>query len=164
MHSKDPIVSFNDFDENQLVADVAEVEKHIPHRHQMRLIDGILFECAETMRCVGVRTVRDDEFWVSGHFPGKPIMPGIVACECAAQVSAYYASKFKLFGGVMGLGSLDSVKFRGPIRPGDRLILMIARERFRKNMLFKSQFQIFVNQTLVTEGIIKGVPLPDDAI
>ena len=162
--SKEPIVEFSDFDENKLIADKATIESYIPHRDHLSLLDGILFECEESKRVVGMKDVRDDEFWVSGHFPQKPLMPGVVACECAAQVSAYYASKFKIVDGVVGLGSLDQVKFRGPIVPGQRLILMIERKKFRRGFLFVSHFQIFIDKELAVDGLIKGVPLPADVL
>lgn len=164
MTTKEPLVGFDEFDENKIISDAAAIDSYIPQRHEMRQLDAIIFECEETMRCVGYKDLKDDEFWVNGHFPGSPLMPGVVACECACQVSAYYASKFKLVDGTMGLGSLDSVKFRGPMRPGDRLIMMIARRKYRPNMLFNCQFQIFIDKELVVDGVIKGVPLPEGFI
>jgi len=161
---KDPIVDFNDFDDNKFIVDKSEIETYIPHREQMSMLDGIVFECGETHRVVGIKDVRDDEFWVNGHFPQKPLMPGVVACECAAQVSAYYASKFKVVEGILGLGSLDKVKFRGPISPGQRLHLMIQRKRHRPGVMFVSHFQIFVEQNLVVDGLIKGVLLPAEVL
>ncbi|HMO15514.1 MAG TPA: beta-hydroxyacyl-ACP dehydratase [Pirellulaceae bacterium] len=157
---KDPIVDFADFDVNRLIADKATIETYIPHRGEMSFLDGILFECGDSNRSVGIKNVQDNEFWVAGHFPQMPVMPGVVACECAAQLSAYHASRFKMVDGILGLGSLDIVKFRGRIVPGDQLVLMISRKKFRPGQLFISHFQIFVEKVLVVDGLIKGVLLP----
>ncbi len=164
MLSKEPIVAFDKFDENRVIADRSVIDSYIPHRFEMAQVDGILFENADNMTCVGFKDVAADEFWVRGHFPGNPIMPGVIACECAAQVSAYFAAKYKMVDGVMGLGSIDNVKFRGPIRPGQRMIVMITRKKYRVGMLFTSHFQIFVERTLVADGLVKGMQLPADVL
>ena len=106
------------------------------------------------------RDISDDAFWVRGHFPERPLMPGVLICECAAQLSSYYALKTKLVdNGYVGLGGLESVKFRGPVVPGDRLIVMLKKGRARRNAMFAASFQGFVDGNLVIDGIIKGVAL-----
>ena len=87
-------------------------------------------------------------------------MPGVLMCECAAQLSSYFAIKTKLVdNGYVGLGGLDSVRFRGPVVPGNRLIVMLKRGKVRRNRIFSAEFQGFVDETLVVEGVVKGVAL-----
>lgn len=158
--SKEQIVAFSDFDPNVSIATKSDIEQINPHRHELALLDGILFEDKESGRAVGYHDVRDDEFWVRGHFPEKALMPGVVICECAAQLCAYFAKRSKLLEDcIIALGGLDEVKFRGPVVPGDRLITMLEKTKGRRNVLIVGRFQCFVGEELVVEGVIKGVAL-----
>lgn len=162
-HLKERIVDFSEFDENSILASKEEIEKINPHRHELALLDGILFEDEPSGRAVGFHDVRDDEFWVRGHFPEKALMPGVVICECAAQLCAFFARRSGLLEDcIIALGGLDEIKFRGPVVPGDRLITMLQKTKGRRNVLIVGRFQCFVNQELVVEGIIKGVALRGD--
>jgi 3-hydroxyacyl-[acyl-carrier-protein] dehydratase len=155
---KDPIVEFSKFDTDQLIVDREGILAVNPHRFEMMLLDGVLY--VDEDRAVGFKDVTDQEFWVRGHFPERPIMPGVLICESAAQLSAYFASTKRLLdSGVVGLGGLESVRFRAPVVPGDKLILMLRRGRVRKNVMFMTEFQAFVNETLVADGLVKGVAL-----
>lgn len=80
-------------------------------------------------------------------------------CEAAAQLSSYYTLKNKLMEGVIGFGGMDEVRFRGVVRPGDRFVIM-CRLLKSPRVIITCEFQCFVDQDLVCEGIIKGVPLP----
>jgi 3-hydroxyacyl-[acyl-carrier-protein] dehydratase len=113
---------------------------------------------------VGYKDVTHNEFWCRGHMPGMPVMPGVVMCEAAAQLCTYLSQKYDLLGTKMvGLGALDEVRFRDPVYPGDRLIVVAALVKVRRQAIVVSRFQEFVGQSLVCEGIIKGVPLPEKA-
>ncbi len=157
---KNLIVDFSEFDEYKIVCGRAEIERLNPHRFELSLIDGILFEDMEGGRCVGFHDVREDEFWVRGHFPNFPLMPGVLICETAAQLCSYFATKTKLVGSkIIALGGLDEIRFRAPVRPGSRLITMLKRERVRENVMINGRFQCFVNRELACEGLIKGVAI-----
>ena len=87
-------------------------------------------------------------------------MPGVLMCECAAQLSAYFAvTQNMVDNGLVGLGALDDVRFRGPVVPGNTLIVMLRRGKFRHNRMFNAEFQGFVDTNLVVSGSIKGVAL-----
>lgn len=159
-HAKDAIVDFSEFDLDKVVADQEAIMKINPHRFELLLLDGILYQTEE--RAVGYKDITEDMFWVRGHFPDRPLMPGVLICECAAQLSSYFAIITKMVdGGYVGLGGLESVRFRGPVQPGDKLVLMLRRGKVRRNAMFKADFQGFVNETLVVDGVIKGVALND---
>ena len=133
-----------------------------PHRFELLLLDGVLY-CSED-RAVGYLDVQPDAFWVRGHFPDRPLMPGVLICESAAQLSSYYAIKTGLVSnGVVGLGGLSDVRFRNPVVPGNRLLLMLKKGKARVNAMFNAEFQGFVDGTLVVDGVIKGVALRDEA-
>jgi 3-hydroxyacyl-[acyl-carrier-protein] dehydratase len=160
LSKNDPIVDFSEFDMANPIATREQIDQINPHRFEMALVDGILFEEATTCRIAGYHDVLPDEFWARGHMPNMPLMPGVLMCECAAQLSSYYAIKNKIVGdGIIGLGGLDDVKCRGMVVPGDRLVVMIQATKIRKGAMFLCDFQGFVDQKLVVSGIIKGVPL-----
>ena len=135
-------------------------------RFEMEQLSAIVYEDAAQKICVGYKDVTDQEFWVRGHFPGMPLMPGVMMCEAAAQMCSYYAKRFDLLGDVkvVGFGGLEEVRFRDPVRPGDRLYIVCKMVRVRRGAIIVCRFQGFVGQTLVVEGLIKGIPLPDDAL
>lgn len=129
-----------------------------PHRHELMLLDGICL--INENQAVGYADITEEDFWVRGHFPERPLMPGVLMCEAAAQLSAYFAKTTGLAtSGTVGLGGLDKVRFRGPVVPGDRLVLMLKKGRVRTNVMFSADFQCYVKENLVVEGVIKGVVL-----
>jgi 3-hydroxyacyl-[acyl-carrier-protein] dehydratase len=95
--------------------------------------------------------------------PGMPLMPGVIMCEAAAQLSSYYARRFNLMGGIVGFGGLEEVRFRGVVRPGDRFVIVVRLLKLRRSIM-TCEFQCFVQQNLVCEGILKGVALPVDQL
>ena len=160
MNQKQPIVPFHEFDLSRPVAARADIEAVIPHRFELSLNDGILYEDNDSGRCVGYCRVPTDAFWVRGHFPELTIMPGVLVCECAAQLTSYFALKYRqLQSNLIALGALEDVKFRGPVFPGKTLVVMIERIRNRP-MLIKVRFQAYVDETLTTEGTLIGIVLP----
>ncbi len=160
----EPIVSFDKFDVNNVLVDRAGVEEHIPQRFEMAQLDGVLYLDADTMTAVGYKDVTEDEFWVRGHMPGFPLMPGVIICESTAQLVAYMASLYDIKGGgIVGFGGIDKVKFRGMVVPGDKLIVMARKKRLRKNVMVICEIQGYVEDRLVVDGEIKGVVLPATA-
>jgi 3-hydroxyacyl-[acyl-carrier-protein] dehydratase len=97
--------------------------------------------------------------------PGLPLMPGVIMCEAAAQLSSYYVQKHNLLGADMiGLGGLEDVRFRETVRPGDRLLIVVQLVKVRRGGMIAARFQCFVGENLVCEGKIKGIPLPVEAL
>ena len=104
--------------------DAKEIEQIIPHRGNMRLVDEIR-EYSDTS-AVGVKYVRDDEFWCDGHFPGNPIMPGVLITESLAQTGAVAILSMEENKGKNALfGGIDKMKFKKMVVPGDRLKLEV---------------------------------------
>ena len=143
-----------------LVYDQEQVHERIPQRHEMALLQGIVTHDPETHFAVGIHDAPHDAFWVRGHIPGRPLMPGIVMVETAAQLSAFCSSFIVPpdEGGLFGFAGLDDCRFRGQVQPGDRLVLMAKAKRVRRNM---AQFdtQAFVGDQLVFEGVILGASI-----
>lgn len=154
------ILDFSEFDVDRVVADIEEIRRYNPQRFEMEQLTAVCYENEQTKTCVAVKDVRDDEFWVRGHMPGMPLMPGVLMCEAAAQLASYCTMKWKLIDVEMvGYGGLEGVRFRGIVRPGDRLVLVAHLLKARRAML-TCEFQGFVNRELVFEGVLKGIPLP----
>jgi 3-hydroxyacyl-[acyl-carrier-protein] dehydratase len=112
-------------DFGKVVADAQELRRVNPQRFEMEQLDAIVYVDRVRHLLVGYKDVRPDEFWIRGHMPGYPLMPGVLMCEAAAQLASYYVVITGLLkGDFIGFGGLDKVRFRGLVRPGDRLILV----------------------------------------
>jgi 3-hydroxyacyl-[acyl-carrier-protein] dehydratase len=159
--SKDLIIDFDQYDVNNVVADIEAIRKYNLQRFEMEQLSAIVYEDIETNVCVGYKDVTDEEFWVRGHMPGMPLMPGVIMCEAAAQLASYFAQKYDLMGAdVVGFGGLEEVRFRGTVLLGDRLVVAATLLKVRRKAMLIAGFQGFVNQSLVVEGKIKGIALP----
>ena len=107
---------------------VREILKHLPHRYPFVLVDRII-EIDGEHKIVGVKNVSINENFFQGHFPNRPVMPGVLICEALAQVGAIFAHNAR--GGRDGdkifvLTGLDKVKFKRPVEPGDQLRLELT--------------------------------------
>ena len=155
------IIDVSQLDLDRVVADIEDIRRYNPQRFEMEQLTAIVYEDVEGKVGVGYKDVRGDEFWARGHMPGMPIMPGVMLCECAAQLCSYLSQKYDLLGAkVLGFGGMDEVRFRDPVYPGDRLVMVAELVKVRRGALVVSRFQGFVCNALVCEGMIKGVPLP----
>jgi 3-hydroxyacyl-[acyl-carrier-protein] dehydratase len=162
---KNLILDFSAFDLDNVIANIEEIRKCIPQRLEMEQLTAIVFDDVEKGVCVGYKDVTADEFWIRGHMPGMPLMPGVIMCEAAAQLSSYYVQRHNLMGGAMlGFGGLDEVRFRGTVVPGDRLVIMAEQLQLRPGAMIRSRFQSFVRRQLVCEGQIRGIPIPIEAL
>ncbi len=161
MAHKEYIVDPDTIDFSRVVADINEIRRYNPQRFEMEQLTAIVYEDPDRMLCVGYKDVTADEFWVRGHMPGMPLMPGVVMLEAVAQACCYCSHKYKLLGDSMvGFGGLEDVRFREPVIPGDRLIVMCELLRLRKPHLLISRFQGIVRGNIVVEGKLKGIPIP----
>jgi 3-hydroxyacyl-[acyl-carrier-protein] dehydratase len=108
---------------------------------------------------IGYKDVRADEFWVRGHLPNYPILPGVLMCEAAAQLCSFYVvTQGLLQADFIGFGGLDDVKFRGRVRPGDRLVLVgKGKSIHRRKTIFNVQG--FVGPTMVFHADVIGLPM-----
>ncbi len=140
-----------------MMIDTKGIEAVIPHRGDMRMIDEIR-EINETS-AVGVKYVRDDEFWCAGHFPGKPIMPGVLQVEALAQTACFIAlnrlgeEKKDMLG---YFTTMEKIKFSHMVHPGDKLELHVELVT-SKMKLYKFHGIAFVGGKKVTEATFTAV-------
>ena len=101
------------------------IQAAIPHRPPMLLVDEIVERAENKIVCL--KTFRADEYFFQGHYPGFPIVPGVILCECAMQAGAILLSQFvKAGGGVPVATRLNDVKFKKMIRPGDTIQMEVT--------------------------------------
>ncbi len=151
-----PFIDLSTLDESRLQATRDEIYEVNPHRFEFQLLDGIYFHDWEAGLSAGFRNVRDDEFWVRGHIPGRPIFPGVLMLETAAQLVSYCVMSQKPDGGFLGFGGVDDVKFRGAVVPGQRVIMLGKMLENRQRRCIGAT-QAFVDGKMVYEGTITGL-------
>lgn len=144
---------------NEVLADQEAIRKVNPQRFEMEQLSAIVYLDPDRKLIAGYKDVRPDEFWVRGHMPDYPLMPGVLQCEAAAQLCAYYITTQGLMqGDYIGFGGLENVRFRGPVRPGDRLVMVAQGMKYsRRQAIFNVQG--FVGARMVFHADIVGVPL-----
>jgi UDP-N-acetylglucosamine acyltransferase len=131
--------------------DVKEIMKTLPHRYPFLLIDRIV-EYEERKRAVAIKNVTMNEAFFQGHFPGHPIMPGVLICEAIAQVGAFMALRLPAYEGkLVYFAGIDNVRFRKPVIPGDQLRLEVE-VIWARGSLGKMQGKALVNNEIVVEG------------
>ena len=142
--------------------DVREIFKWIPHRYPFLLVDRIVEVEAE--RIVGIKNVTVNEGFFQGHFPNRPVMPGVLICEAMAQVGAIFAYISRGGGdgqNVFVLTGLDRVKFKRPVEPGDQLRLELTCLK-RRGSFWKLKGVAMVDGKVVAQAEISAMEVPMD--
>lgn len=159
MARKELLVDPSLYDLDKPIADLEEIRRRNPQRFEMELLTAVVYISDEQKAAVGYKDTTDQEFWVRGHMPGMPLMPGVLMCETAAQLTGFAAHWLDLMpGSLLGLVGLEGVKFRGSVRPGDRFVVQAKLVHWRK-MMVSAEFLGMVGDSVICEGIVKGVPL-----
>lgn len=151
-----PIVPVELWNLDRVVLGLDAIRESNQQRFEMEQLTAITFLDPESGRIVGYRDVGDDEFWVRGHIPGRPIFPGVLMLEALAQLTSLYVARAIPDLGFIGFGGVDGVKFRQTIVPGDRLVLLGRSVEIRKRRaVFDTQG--WVGDRLAIEAQITGV-------
>ena len=132
---------------------IAEVN---PQSYEMSQLDAIVWHDLPKMQCVGYKDVTDSEFWIRGHIPGRPIMPGVIMVEAAAQLCSFFMKRIYGLEGFIGFSGIDSTKFRDTVIPGQRLYLLGHIHKVRSRQ-FSAMVQGVVNDKIVFDTIITGM-------
>lgn len=165
MAEKELLIDLSRLDFDHPIATIEEIRKVNPQRFEMEQLTAIVHIDESIWSCVGYKDVTDHEFWVRGHMPDIPLMPGVVMLEAVAQLCSYVTQKHDLLGAEMvGFGGLEEVRFRDPVLPGDRLIVMCRLDKVRRGRMIVCRFQGVVKDRVVIEGVLKGIPIPVEAL
>jgi len=132
---------------------IEEIKKIIPHRYPFLLVDKVL-EMTPGERCVGIKNVTVNEPFFQGHFPSKPLMPGVLIVEAMAQVGAIALmslednkDKLAVFAGI------DKVRFKKQVLPGDTLRIEVTLGKFRRN-IGKGSAVAYVGEEVACQGTL----------
>jgi len=155
----EPILDLKSIDLTAVAADRSGVAARIPHRGDMLQIDRIIWHDASFDHGVAVKHVRSDEFWVPGHIPGNPLMPGVLMLEAGAQLASwlYYSRCDEDW--FAGFTRIDDAKFRGRVVPGDDLHLLCKCLKYTPKRIVCVN-QGGVNGQIVCESTITGMAFP----
>jgi 3-hydroxyacyl-[acyl-carrier-protein] dehydratase len=131
----------------------AEIEQILPHREPFLLIDEVL-ELVAGERAVARKRVREDEWYLRGHFPGRPVMPGVLIVEALAQTGAVAVLSEEENRGRLALfAGIDDVRFKRVVQPGDELELRCELERVR-GPIGRGRAEARVDEELAARGTL----------
>jgi UDP-3-O-[3-hydroxymyristoyl] N-acetylglucosamine deacetylase/3-hydroxyacyl-[acyl-carrier-protein] dehydratase len=135
----------------EAVLDVNQVMKLLPHRYPFLLVDRIISIEGDT-KCTGVKNVTINEPFFQGHFPGHPVMPGVLQLEAMAQVASIVLMKMPEHQGKIGyFMSANNVKWRKPVFPGDTLIIETEMLKVKRSIA-QATARVTVNGQVVSEA------------
>jgi 3-hydroxyacyl-[acyl-carrier-protein] dehydratase len=152
------LFDFAGIDLDRVIFDREAIHQFNPQRGQMEHLDAIVYVDAGAERLVGFKDVRPDEFWVPGHIPGRPLLPGVIMIESGAQLASFYTRKVMGWTGFIGFGGVEDCKFRRQVTPGQRLYMM-GQKIWERHHRMGCKVQGIVDGTIVFEATIVGAQL-----
>jgi 3-hydroxyacyl-[acyl-carrier-protein] dehydratase len=153
------LIDFDALDLSRVISGPEVLDKYRGQRGRLSMIDGILHEDPTAQLVVGYKDIRADDWWAKDHFPDRPLFPGALMIESAAQLATYDYLKNRGQvgeGRVVGFGGVDDARFRGKVTPPSRMIFAVYLRRARTQM-FLYETQGFVEGALVFEAKVRGV-------
>lgn len=138
-----------------------DIERFNPHRGDMGLLDAIVWEAPDHTAAIAVHHVRRDAFWVPGHFPSKPIMPGVLQVEAGAQLACYLWLQ-RNPPSLVAFLRLEDTSFRSMVEPGDDLFILCRDVKVGRRR-FIADVQGLVGSRIAFDARVSGMTIPDPA-
>lgn len=154
------LFDLSEIDLNACALDQAALRRFLPHRGIMMLLDAVVWASDDYTCCVGVKRVRDDEFWVPGHFPEKALFPGVLMVETAAQLACYAYNVRRPHPVLSAFMRIDDCVFRSAVSPGDTLHILCRDVKWSMRR-FISDVQGVVGSRIAFEAKLSGLSLGD---
>lgn len=156
-----PLVDLAQLDLSRDVVPEAELRRILPHREHFQLLDGICYFDPVRPVAVGYKDWPADAWWAAGHVPGKPLMPGVLMIEGAAQVASFLIKKTASWDidRFIGLGGLNDVRFRGTVVPSARVYFVCGDVQISGRRLAKMPAQVWCDGQMKMEMELLGVLL-----
>jgi 3-hydroxyacyl-[acyl-carrier-protein] dehydratase len=153
-----PLFDFSGIDLNRTVVSREQIYERLPHRYEFMQLDRFVYLDKPTLTAVAIREVHSDEFWVRGHIPGRPLLPGVLMIETAAQMAAYVSYLVQPSDRFIGFGGVDNVKFRLAVSPPARLVFLLRGVEVRPRRIV-CDVQAYLDSQMAFEGRITGMPV-----
>jgi 3-hydroxyacyl-[acyl-carrier-protein] dehydratase len=155
-----PTLDLAAIDFSNVLAGIDQIRAVNPHRHEFEMLTAVVHIDPARHIIVGYKDLTENEFWVRGHMPGFPLMPGVLMCEAAAQLCGYYYISQKIGdpGVLLGLGGLEETRFVRQVRPGERLVMLGTGVKIHRRL---TKFRVVgtVNGERTFETLVSGVPI-----
>ncbi len=152
------LIDLQQVDLSRVLLTREQIYEQLPQRFEFMLLDGVCMLDREGTRLVAYADIRSDDWWIRGHVPGRPLLPGVLMLEMAAQSSAVVAKVLTGIQAFIGLGGIEECKFRETISPPARLYLLCVGDNYRTRRIV-SRTQGVVDGRLIFEAKITGLAL-----
>ena len=150
------LVDTSNIDLDKILFNHDDILKVNPQSHEMSQLDAIVYHSLEDLLVIGYKDLTDEEFWIRGHIPSRPIMPGVIMIEAAAQLASFFMKQIYGLEGFIGFSGIEKAKFRETVVPGKRLYLLghICKVRSRQ---FSAHVQGVVDGKMAFDTIVSGM-------
>ncbi|USN98886.1 MAG: hypothetical protein H6810_12135 [Phycisphaeraceae bacterium] len=155
-----PLFDVAEIDLRTPIAGRTEIERLNPHRHEMALLDEVIWLSEDFTCALGLHRCRGDAFWVRGHFPGMPLMPGVLQIEAGAQLACFLWNRQQPSPRVAAFLRIEQAAFRRSVLPGEDLLILCKEVKLGRRR-FISDVQGLVGDQLAFEARVSGMALDE---